>query len=90
MKILTELNKQEMNKIEEFLKDVKKANIINKVMFDKLNEIAGRYKTSDEEQLTLTDVVVAKRTLCEHNNCSWDKDPNKLKCLNCSEEISRA
>jgi len=42
------------------------------------------------KQLTLTDVVVAKRTLCEHNNCSWDKDPNKLKCLNCGEEISRA
>jgi hypothetical protein len=43
-----------------------------------------------KEQLTLTDVVVPKGTLCEHNNCSWDKDPNKLKCLNCGKEISRA
>jgi hypothetical protein len=42
------------------------------------------------ENLALSDVVVPKGTLYEHNNCSWDKDPNKLKCLNCGEEISRA
>ena len=45
-----------MNKIEEFLKDVRKANVINGVMFEKLNEIAGRYQASDYDQLTLTDV----------------------------------
>ena len=38
-----------MNKIQEFLKDVKEANIINKVMFDKLNEIAERYQESEKQ-----------------------------------------
>ena len=42
------------------------------------------------KKLALYDVVVANRTLCEHNNCSWNKDANKLKCLECGEELNRA
>ena len=36
------------------------------------------------------DIHVVSSTLCEHNNCSWDKDPNKLTCLDCGKETTRA
>ena len=45
---------------------------------------------SKKETTKQCDIHVVGSMLCEHNNCSWDKDPNKLKCLNCGEEITRA
>lgn len=61
-----------------------------------LDNLCGDGLNNDEitevliEALLINGVVVPKGTLCEHNNCSWNKDPNKLKCLDCGEEISRA
>ena len=42
------------------------------------------------ELLEAFSLHVVGRMLCEHNNWSWNKYPNKLKCLECGEEISRA